>query len=417
MIGGKSMTQDIREDVRKKYAQAITNKLSCCGAGASPNPVTGNLYEANEIEGLPEDIVKGSFGCGNPTALAELYAGEIVLDLGSGAGLDVLLSAKRVGPYGKAYGLDMTDEMLAAAKENQDRSGITNVEFLKGHIEDIPLVDNTIDVIISNCVVNLSGDKDKVLQEGYRVLKPGGRLAISDIVLTRVLPPSVQKNLTAWAGCIAGALLEEEYKGKLISAGFTNIEIVRTRTYEFSKEQAAVLLADLSESERKDLSGGLVSAFIRAKKPADILAIDQAYMIRTARDSDLAAMEKLLSENGLTTAGVRENLSNFLVAECAGIVGVIGIEFAGRGAMLRSMAISQKLRKCGIGAALFNRCLEIARAAGIEDVYLLTDTAEKFVARWGFQKIQRTEIPMDLMQRSALNDFCPASSICMRLEL
>jgi N-acetylglutamate synthase-like GNAT family acetyltransferase/SAM-dependent methyltransferase len=417
MIGGNSMTQDIREDVRKKYAQAITNKLSCCGAGAADNPITGNLYESNEIDGLPEDIVKGSFGCGNPTALAQLHAGEIVLDLGSGAGLDVLLSAKRVGSYGKAYGLDMTDEMLAAAKENQARSGIINVEFLKGHIEAIPLLDNTIDVIISNCVINLSGDKDKVLQEGYRVLKPGGRLAISDIVLTRALPPSVQKNLTAWAGCIAGALLEEEYKEKLISAGFTNIEIVRTRTYEFSKEQADVLLADLSETERKDLRGGLVSAFIRAKKPADMLAVDEGYTIRAARDSDLSAIDKLLSENGLTTSGVRENLSNFLVAECEGVVGVIGIEFAGHGGMLRSMAICQELRKRGIGAALFNRCLEIARAAGIEDAYLLTNTAEKFVARWGFQKIQRTEIPADLMQSSALNNFCPTSSICMKLKL
>ncbi len=411
------MTQDIREDVRKKYAQAITNKLSCCGAGASHNPITGNLYESDEIEGLPEDIVKGSFGCGNPTALAQLHAGEIVLDLGSGAGLDVLLSAKRVGLYGKAYGLDMTDEMLAVAKENQARSGITNVEFLKGHIEAIPLLDNTIDVIISNCVINLSGDKDKVLQEGYRVLKPGGRLAISDIVLTRALPPSVQKNLTAWAGCIAGALLEEEYKEKLISAGFTNIEIVRTRTYEFSKEQADVLLADLSETERKDLSGGLVSAFIRAKKPADMLVVDEGYTIRTAKDSDLSAIDKLLSENGLTTSGVRENLSNFLVAECGDIVGVIGIEFAGHGVMLRSMAISQELRKRGIGATLFNRCLEIVRAAGIKDAYLLTNTAEKFVARWGFHKIQRSEIPADLMQSSTLNSFCPASSICMKLEL
>jgi len=411
------MTQDIREDVRKKYAQAITNKLSCCGAGTSHNPITGNLYESNEIEGLPEDIVNGSFGCGNPTALAELHAGEIVLDLGSGAGLDVLLSAKRVGPYGKAYGLDMTDEMLSVAKENQARSGITNVEFLKGHIEAIPLLGNTIDVIISNCVINLSGDKDKVLQEGYRVLKPGGRLAISDIVLTRVLPLSVQRNLTAWAGCIAGALLEEEYKEKLISAGFTNIEIVRTRTYEFSKEQADVLLADLSETERKDLRGGLVSAFIRAKKPADMLVVDEEYTIRTAKDSDLSAIDKLLSENGLTTSGVRENLSNFLVAECENIVGVIGIEFAGHAVMLRSMAISQELRKRGIGAALFNRCLEIARAAGSKDAYLLTNTAEKFVTCWGFHKIQRSEIPDDLMQSSTLNNFCSASSICMKLKL
>ena len=265
------MAQDIREDVRKKYAQAITNKLSCCGTGASNNPVTGNLYEASEIEGLPEDIVKASFGCGNPTALAELYAGEVVLDLGSGAGLDVLLSAKRVGPNGKAYGLDMTDEMLAVAKQNQSQSGISNVEFLKGHIEDIPLSDSTIDVIISNCVINLSADKDKVLQEAYRVLNPGGRLAISDIVLTRELPKSVQTDIAAWAGCIAGALLEQEYQEKLMAAGFTNIEIVRTRIYDFNDEQTASYLSSVSEVEKQDLNGSLASAFIRAKKPANIL--------------------------------------------------------------------------------------------------------------------------------------------------
>lgn len=231
------MEQDIREDVRKKYAHAITNKLSCCGTRACSNPVTGNLYEVNEIEGLSEDVVKASFGCGNPTALAELYAGEVVLD------------------------------------------------------------------------------------------------------------------------------------------------------------------------------------FIRAKKPAEMLVEDEEYTIRTAVDSDLAAIDKLLLENGLTTSGVRENLSNFLVVECESITGVIGIEFAGHGVMLRSMAISQELRKRGIATALVERSLEIARTAGIEDAYLLTNTAERFMSRWGFHKVQRSEIPTDLMQSSALNNFCPSSSICMKLEL
>ncbi|SEJ42372.1 N-acetylglutamate synthase, GNAT family [Propionispira arboris] len=212
-------------------------------------------------------------------------------------------------------------------------------------------------------------------------------------------------------------MLEEEYREKLISAGFTNIEIVRTRTYEFSQEQADVLLSELSEPERKSLSGSLVSAFIRAKKPTDKLVVDTDYTIRTARESDLSAIDKLLSDSGLTNVGVRENLSNFLVAECEDIVGVIGIEFAGHGVMLRSMAISQELRKRGIGAALFNRCLEIARAAGSKDAYLLTNTAEKFVVRWGFHKIQRSEIPNELIQSSMLNNFCPTSSSCMKLEL
>lgn len=411
------MAQDIREDVRKKYAQAITNKVSCCGTGACNNPVTGNLYDTTKIEGLSEDLVKASFGCGNPTALAQLYAGEVVLDLGSGAGLDVLLSAKRVGNYGKAYGLDMTDEMLVVAKENQARSGITNAEFLKGHIEDIPLLDSTIDVIISNCVINLSADKDRVLQEGYRVLKPGGRFAISDIVLTRSLPLSLQKNMTAWAGCIAGALLEEEYEEKLISAGFTKIEIVRPRIYDFSDEHAANFLSDLSEIERQELKGALVSVFIRAKKPGVLLVADQQYTIRAAVDSDLSAIEKLLCNNGLTTSGVRENIGNFLVAEDGGVIGVIGSEFAGQGVMLRSMAICSQVRKQGIGTTLVNRSLEIARGAGTRYAYILTNTAEKFASQFGFYKIQRGEIPNELMQSSALNSFCPSSSSCMKLDL
>lgn len=411
------MVQDIREDVRKKYAHAITNKLSCCGTSTCNNPVTGNLYEINEIEGLPEDILQASFGCGNPTALAELYAGETVLDLGSGAGLDVLLSAKRVGTHGKAYGLDMTDEMLAVAKENQARSGISNAEFLKGHIEAIPLSDSIIDVIISNCVINLSNDKNKVLQEGYRVLKPGGRFAISDIVLTRALPPSLQKNVTAWAGCIAGALLEQEYQEKLVSAGFTNIEIVRTRMYDFSDEQVAAFVSDLSETEREDLKGALASVFIRAKKPAKMLVEGKEYIIRNAVDSDLSAIDTLLSENGLTTSGVRENLCNFLVAEEKHVVGIIGMEFTEHSVMLRSLAICQELRKSGIGTSLVNRALRIGRAKGIQNVYMLTNTAETFALRWGFEKIQRSDIPADLMQSSALNNFCPLSSNCMKLDL
>ena len=408
------MTEDIREDVRKKYAQAITNRLTCCGTGATNNPVTGNLYETNEIQGLPEDIVKSSFGCGNPTALGELYAGEVVLDLGSGAGLDVLLSAKRVGGYGKAYGLDMTDEMLAVAKENQARSGISNAEFLKGHIEAIPLSDSTIDVIISNCVINLSADKDKVLQEGYRVLKPGGRFAISDIVVTRPLPAKVQQSLSAWAGCIAGALLEQEYRDKLTAAGFINIEIVTTRVYDLF-DKGAPWLTDLTQTEQEDLNGALISAFIRAKKPGDILIAGQAYNIRIARETDLGMIHKLLTENGLTTEGVKENLGNFFVADHQGVFGVIGLEFSDAEVLLRSLAISKNMRKRGIGSALVEYSLNIARTEG-KEAYLLTNRADKFASRWGFKKIERSEIPESLIQSSALNNFCPESSICMKLN-
>lgn len=272
--------QDIRELVRQKYAEAIKLKTGCCGerAGASSccggtasrvsEMITGNLYHSEEVKNLPAEALAASFGCGNPTALAELHEGEVVLDLGSGAGLDVLLSARRVGPNGKVYGLDMTDEMLAEARANQAKAGIDNVEFLKGYLEEIPLPDNTVDVIISNCVINLSGDKDRVLREAYRVLKPGGRFAVSDIVVTRPLPPGVQKDLAAWSGCVAGALQEEEYRDKLARAGFTGIDVEKTRVYDFDADTLRELFPNLDPEQLPDIQGAVASAFIRAVKPA-----------------------------------------------------------------------------------------------------------------------------------------------------
>jgi len=271
------MTEDIREVVRQKYAEAINQKtaeggakasgMSCCGGGSCcTNIITSDLYQKIDMDGLPEDMIAASFGCGNPTLLAEINAGEVVLDLGSGAGLDVLLSAKRVGPGGKAYGLDMTDEMLAVARNNQHRSSIANAEFLKGHIEDIPLPDKSVDVIISNCVINLSADKDQVLKEAYRVLKPGGRLAVADIVLTRSLPEKVQQDMLAWAGCVAGALLQEEYQQKLSMAGFSDVDLEIIRSYDFSSDEGKALMVNFSDSEIQQVNGSIVSAFIRAKK-------------------------------------------------------------------------------------------------------------------------------------------------------
>lgn len=273
------MTEDVREFVRQKYAQVITRREGCCGdsrggsccgdlSGSATKVITGNLYRPDDLAGLPRDIVDVSLGCGNPTALAELHEGEVVLDLGSGAGLDVLLSARRVGPSGKAYGLDMTDEMLAEARANQAKAGLGNVEFLKGHIEEIPLPDHIVNVIISNCVINLSADKDQVLKEAFRVLKPGGRFAVSDIVLTRPLPRKVQEDLMVWAGCVAGALLEQEYREKLADAGFGDINIEITRVYDLTSPLAAKIVPNLSERELSEINGAVVSAFIRAKKPA-----------------------------------------------------------------------------------------------------------------------------------------------------
>ncbi len=249
------------------------------------------------------------------------------------------------------------------------------------------------------------------------MLKPGGRFAISDIVLTRELPESIQKNITAWAGCIAGALLEREYQEKLLVVGFTDIEIIRTRIYDVSDEQATVFFPGLTEVERQELRGALISAFIRAKKPNDMLVEDNEYTIRTALETDLPIIDKLLTENGLTTSGVRENLANFLVADYQGVIGVIGIEFAGNGAMLRSMAISKELRKRGIASALVERSLGISRQLGVTEAYILTNTAEKFVSRWGFYRIQRSEIPKEIISSSALSNLCPSTSICMKLDL
>ena len=268
-------TTDIKEVVKEKYGQAAlrvkSGGSSCCGATASSggcDPITSNLYNSAQAGQIPEEALLASLGCGNPTALAQLSAGETVLDLGSGGGIDVLLSAKRVGPTGKAYGLDMTEEMLALANENKRKSGIENVEFLKGEIEHIPLPDNSVDVIISNCVINLSADKDRVLREALRVLKPGGRLAVSDVVTRGEMLPEIRKNVLLWVGCVAGALEENEYRGKLASAGFEQIEIEPTRVYRI--EDAREFLSGQNidvDAIAEQVDGKFMSAFVRAVKP------------------------------------------------------------------------------------------------------------------------------------------------------
>jgi len=272
-------TDGIREVVKERYGEAVKavlrgKKASCCGSSAQPlagtDPITRDLYADAETKDLPAEALLASFGCGNPTALAELRPGEVVLDLGSGGGIDVLLSAKRVGPTGKAYGLDMTDEMLELAQQNKTKAGATNVEFLRGNIEAIPLPANSVDVIISNCVINLSTDKDKVLREAFRVLRPGGRFAVSDIVLRRELPESTRQSMQLWTGCIAGALLENDYAGKLRNAGFKDVQVEPTRVY--SKDDTAEMASssccgqELTEALNA-LDGAVMSAFVRGTKP------------------------------------------------------------------------------------------------------------------------------------------------------
>jgi arsenite methyltransferase len=272
---------EIKEVVKEKYGQAAlrvhSGGSSCCGAGAALDgccdPITSNLYDAAQTGALPEEAVLASLGCGNPTALAQLNAGETVLDLGSGGGIDVLLSGRRVGPTGKAYGLDMTDEMLALARENQRKSGVANVEFLKGEIENIPLPDNSVDVVISNCVINLSADKDRVLREAFRVLKPGGRFAVSDVVTRGEVPAGVRENMLLWVGCIAGALEDYQYVAKLAKAGFDGIDIEPTRVYDI--EDARTFLTGQGvdvDSIASQVQGKFMSAFIRATKPASCCA-------------------------------------------------------------------------------------------------------------------------------------------------
>jgi arsenite methyltransferase len=266
---------EIKELVKEKYGEAALRvaqgSASCCGTAAASDccdPITSNLYDQGQTAELPPEAVQASLGCGNPTALATLNPGETVLDLGSGGGIDVLLSAKRVGPTGRAYGLDMTDEMLALARENQRKAGIENVEFLKGEIENIPLPGNSVDVIISNCVINLSADKDKVFREAFRVLRPGGRFAVSDVVVRGDVPAEVRRNMELWVGCIAGALQEQDYVSKLTAAGFHHIGVEPTRVYRAEDARQFLTQAGIDvDAVAPQIEGKFASAFIRAHKP------------------------------------------------------------------------------------------------------------------------------------------------------
>ena len=273
---------NITEVVKEKYGQAARRaragsqsscstaaSAACCGASAETrDPITADLYDAAQTSGLPQEAVLASLGCGNPTALAELHPGETVLDLGSGGGIDVLLSARRVGPSGRAYGLDMTDEMLALARDNQRKAGVENVEFLKGAIESIPLPDNSVDVIISNCVINLSADKDRVLGEAFRVLRPGGRFAVSDVVVRGQVPVEIRRNVELWIGCLAGALEEDDYRARLAAAGFTTIDLEPTRIYDPQDARDFLAAENIDvDAIAPRIEGKFMSAFIRARKP------------------------------------------------------------------------------------------------------------------------------------------------------
>jgi arsenite methyltransferase len=416
--------RDLKETVREKYGDAARRvssgeTASCCattccgGSDQATDPITANLYSGAETATLPEKAVLASLGCGNPTALAELHQGEIVLDLGSGGGIDVLLSARRVGPTGKAYGLDMTDEMLELARENQRKAGVKNVEFLKGEIEAIPLPDSSVDVIISNCVINLSTDKGQVLREAFRVLKPGGRFAVSDVVIRGEVPAEVRRSMELWVGCVAGALTEQQYQDRLSEAGFEAIGIEPTRVYEFEDARAFLGGTGLdAERLAREVEGRVMGAFIRARKPGPCVTL------RSAQSGDLPKVLDLLTRSGLPSAGVADALPHFVTAESAGqLVGVVGLELYGSSALLRSAAVEEGWRGTGVGRTLIERALDLAREQGIEDVFLLTTTAEHYFPRFGFACVSRDSVADAVKASVEFKEACPASATVMRKTL
>lgn len=446
----------LRTNVQEKYGAAASRVAngetsgSCCGSSAccgstteAWDPITSDLYDEGQTAGIPAEALLASLGCGNPTALAQLNAGEIVLDLGSGGGIDVLLSARRVGPTGKAYGLDMTDEMLALANENKRKAGAENVEFLRGEIEQIPLPDSTVDVIISNCVVNLSADKARVVAEAYRVLKPGGRLAISDVVVRGDVPAAVRRNMEMWIGCVAGALEEQEFLKLLRTAGFENPSIEPTRFYGAEDAKAFLSGSGLdAESFASEIDGKFFSGFVRATKPlgktgpksccgADCCEPDEEVHIamtpkstksityRSAEAGDRVAVEALLRALGLPIAGVPDDLHDFVVATHDGdVIGVTGLELAdSQAVLLRSVGVHPSHRKNGVARRLVALAIEDARSMNVHSVYLLTPSAEKYFARWGFVVSQRSDIPAALAATSEFQGACSESTTLMKLDL
>ena len=446
----------LKASVQEKYGAAASRVAagstsgSCCGSSAccgattdAWDPITADLYDEGQTAGIQPEALLASLGCGNPTALAQLNPGETVLDLGSGGGIDVLLSAKRVGSTGKAYGLDMTDEMLALANENKRKSGAENVEFLRGEIEQIPLPDSTVDVIISNCVINLSADKRRVLAEAYRVLKPGGRLAVSDVVVRGDVPPAVRRNMELWIGCVAGALGEQEFLTLLRDSGFENPSIEPTRFY--SSEDAMAFLAGSgldAQSFAREIDGKFFSGFVRATKPLlDAKATSccgphccgtdeeapiamtskstRSIVYRSAEARDRAAVASLLDDLGLPVAGVPEDLRNFIVATHEGdVIGVTGLELADSNAvLLRSVGVHPAHRNNGVARRLVALAIEDARSMNIRSVYLLTPSAEKYFARWGFVETSRADIPEALAATSEFQGACAQSTTLMKLDL
>ncbi len=419
---------DLKAHVREHYGRHARNAAkgpSCCGGSSScgcGSSIGASNYDAATLGTIPATAAFASAGCGNPTMLASIRRGETVLDLGSGGGIDVLLSAQRVGPEGRVYGLDMTPEMLDLARENAAKAGVDNVEFLQGDIEHIPLPDNSVDVIISNCVINLALDKAQVFSEAYRVLKPGGRLAVSDIMFDgerAKFPAQLLEQAAVWASCVGGALEIDEYKAHLVSAGFEDLSVQVTTRYDLDD------LAGSCCGSRASICGygptspdvAIVSGFARASKPSPDGAI-KPVTIGAALPEDLGDILGILVQHALPVEGVSDHLLDFLVARQSGrVVGVCGVETYRDVALLRSVAVAASRAGKGLGRRLVGETLESLKARGVTQVCLLTTTAPKFFAELGFERIDRTQAPDAIKSATEFTDLCPASAAVMSRRL
>ena len=417
--------KEIKAAVRARYAQAVQEGSGCCGPSPSVAfqekvlfPVAG--YDADELKRLPQEAVVGAFGCGNPLAFAGVEPGQVVLDIGSGAGIDCLLAAERVGPAGRVIGVDMTPEMLRRAEANEAAAGHTNVEFRLGEAERLPVADASVDWVISNCVINLSPDKPAVFREIHRVLRPGGRLLISDMV-AEVLPETVRADLTAWASCLAGAISEREYVTGLGAAGFVDVRVVSRLPYEAGQiaalagaPEAACGCGAPSGARAEDLAGKVWSANFSARKPGGA----SGATIRAAGAADLPDIHGLLDEARLPTSGVAEHLEDFLVVEEAGqVAGAVGMERAGEVALFRSLVVRPDARRRGIAERLLRALEATARAKGVARAYLLTETIEARCRAWGFTWVPRETVPLVLRASPEFTGCCPSSAALMVKDL
>lgn len=417
------MLKDLQAAIRQHYAKhavdARKGRKSCVCSGEA---IGSRLYNQAQLSALSAEVAQASAGCGNPTALANLRSGEQVLDLGSGGGIDVFLAAKQVGMTGKAFGLDMTPEMLSIARENARNANVQNVEFMQGEIEHIPLPDGSLDVILSNCVINLSDDKDQVFREAYRVLKPGGRLAISDMMWVgdrALLPAQVRDSMDSWAACIAGALEIEDYQAKIMGAGFEDVSIQITNEHELSASGDCCGPSTSPTgccSAPSETGVKLVSGFVRAYKP-NPEAVGLPVSIEPAEATDLPEIYGLLSQHQLPLDGLTDHLDSFLVARRGPrIIGVGGLEVYGSYALLRSLAVTESMGGRGIGSALMQALIELAGSLGVKQLCLLTTTARDYFPKWGFLPISRAEVPTELQQSVEFQGACPVTATVMRLK-